>query len=265
MIIKFIILTLLVFCEVLRVECNGKMGMMESSMGEPSAVEPSKEHVIETEMPPVVEPPKETAVEPSMAHPSAVEPIFTVVGSKTLRADEPYKCAITNHGPINGADVPDLTLTVGLEGVGFNGQEFSLIQNATVPSGKTQTFKLKLMGLVPGVFNLVARTQSISKSVQLYFNKQLVSVYIQLSKPVYGISDLIEFRVFILNSRTKPYKIADTSTIRILDPSNNQIKAWKNPSFKQGLYEGQWQLSEALTGEWTVLVEADGQVSTIYL
>ena len=213
-----------------------------------------------------VDPENEPSEEPSSAvmisypEPYALrqKPIFTVVGSKTLRADEPYKCAITHHGPL---DSPDITLNFGLEGVGFDGQEFALFQNTTISSGKTQTFKLKLMGLVPGIFHLVARTEGISKSVQLYFNKQLVSVYIQLNKPVYGLSDLIEFRVFILNSRTKPYKIADTSVIRILDPSNNQIKAWKNPTFKQGLYEGQWQLSEALTGEWTILVEADGQVS----
>lgn len=63
-----------------------------------------------------------------------------------------------------------------------------------------------------------------------------------------------------MNSRTKPYRIKSESKVWILDPGNNQVKIWKEPSFVKGLFASSLKLFDALPGTWKVLVEADGEV-----
>lgn len=131
--------------------------------------------------------------------------------------------------------------------VSFNAQQFQQIKD-----------------LVPGKFYLKAMTEDFSKSVPLYLNAQRVSLLIQINKPVFRTDDNFEFRIFALDSRTKPYKINDTSKIWILDPVNNQVKTWNDPTFVRGLVEGNLLLADAEPGTWKLLVEADGQVRSIY-
>lgn len=114
--------------------------------------------------------------------------------------------------------------------------------------------------LTPGLFTLKASSGDFNKSTALYFNAQRVSLFIQTNRPVYRPNDRIEFRVFALDSRTKPYEILDASKIWILDPGNSRVKLWKNPTFVKGLYESHWMLSDAEAGTWKILVEADGEV-----
>lgn len=83
---------------------------------------------------------------------------------------------------------------------------------------------------------------------------------IQVSKPIYKPDDLVDIRVFIVNSRTKPYRIKKTCKVWILDANSNQVKAWKDPEFTRGLFESSLQLNDAESGAWEVLVEADGEV-----
>lgn len=83
---------------------------------------------------------------------------------------------------------------------------------------------------------------------------------IQLNKPVFIPNGFVQFRIFALDSKTKPYAIKQASKVWIIDPFNNQVKVWKNPSFKKGLLEESLQLNDAEPGVWKVLVEADGEV-----
>lgn len=198
---------------------------------------------------------------------------FSIVGPKTLRVDEPYKVAVTNHG-LNPS-----TVAVGLEGIGYDGEEFEVSRDVETIPGETSLVKLKvrkhpklvkllketlffqLSDLRPGKFILKATGEHFSKNVSLYCNSQRVSCLIQLNKPIYKPDGLLEFRVFAINSRTKPYRIKKSSKIWFLDPGNNQVKVWEDPEFIRGLYEGSLQLIDAEPGKWTILVEADGEVS----
>lgn len=105
-----------------------------------------------------------------------------------------------------------------------------------------------------------ASGEDFEDSVSLYLNSQRVSLLIQVNKPIFKTDDLIKFRVFAVNSRTKPYSVKDESRIWILDPGNNQLKSWEDPLFFKGIYEDSYQLNDAEPGIWKILVEADGQV-----
>lgn len=198
---------------------------------------------------------------------------FTIIGPKTLRADEPYKVAVTSHG-LNPS-----TVAVGIEGTGYDGEEFEVSRDVEILPGETSLVKLnvrKLLKLLklfyenlffqledlrPGKFILKANGDNFSKNVSLYYNSQRVSFLIQLNKPFYRPDGLLEFRIFTINSRTKPYKIRNSSKIWFLDPGNNRVKVWEDPEFHRGLFEGNLLLVDAEPGKWTILIEVDGEVS----
>lgn len=63
---------------------------------------------------------------------------FTVVGPKTLRIDEPYKFAVTSHD----AHASSETITIGIEGSGFDGRQYKVYKNVTTVPGETKTADL---------------------------------------------------------------------------------------------------------------------------
>ena len=65
---------------------------------------------------------------------------FTVVGPKTLRINEPYKLAVTSHDP--GPYASSETISVGIEGSGFNGKEFKFFKDVETFPGETTTTDL---------------------------------------------------------------------------------------------------------------------------
>lgn len=121
------------------------------------------------------------------------------------------------------------------------------------------------MNLTPGKFSLTATSNEFSKSIGLYCNPQRVSILVQLSKPIFKPDSLVEFRIFAINSRTKPYRIKDTSEVWVLDPNNNRVRLWEDPNFFRGLFEDSLQLTNAEPGIWKILVEADGEVGFEFL
>lgn len=64
---------------------------------------------------------------------------FSVVGSKTLRIDEPYKVAITNH-----ESNTTCVITVGIEGTSFDGDNYDIAEVVSVEPGETATIKLEV-------------------------------------------------------------------------------------------------------------------------
>lgn len=207
---------------------------------------------------------------------------FSVVGSKTLRIDEPFKFAVTNHNALRSE-----TVNVAIIGSTFDGEEYEVFRDVTVAPGETSLAKLKVLvlfklesflkaqiksftanrrfspqlpGLSPGSFKLRALAANFSKEVPLYFNSQRVSVLIQINKPVFKPNELVDFRVFIVNSRTKPYLVQDSSKVWILDPNNNRARMWRSPLFVGGLFESSLQLNDADPGTWKVFAEVDGEV-----
>lgn len=114
--------------------------------------------------------------------------------------------------------------------------------------------------LSPGNFKLRAFSEGFSKWASLYVNSQEVSILIQVNKPIFRQDDFVEFRVFFLDSRTKPYSIKANSRVWILDPHNNEVKVWKNLKVTKGLFEGSLRLIDFDPGTWKIIVEADSEV-----
>lgn len=71
----------------------------------------------------------------------------------------------------------------------------------------------------------------------------------------------MKFRVIAINHLTRPYNVSN-GKLRILDPHNNQLKAWKNIGFNGGIFEGSFEYNDLSEGVYEVLAEVDGTVST---
>lgn len=62
---------------------------------------------------------------------------FSVVGSKVLRIDEDYAVAISSHQLTE-----NITVTVGIEGWSFFGDEYEVLQDVNIGPDETVTTKL---------------------------------------------------------------------------------------------------------------------------
>lgn len=69
---------------------------------------------------------------------------FTVVGPKTLRIDEPYKLAVTSHD----SHAPSETISVGIEGSGYDGKEYKVFRDISTVPGETTTTEFNVSGIL---------------------------------------------------------------------------------------------------------------------
>lgn len=83
---------------------------------------------------------------------------------------------------------------------------------------------------------------------------------IQFDKPIYKTTDVVNFRIFAIDSRTKPYKNAVNSRICILDLKNNRLREWKNVNFTMGVFRDNFEFTKLHPGEFEMIAEVDGTV-----
>jgi uncharacterized protein YfaS (alpha-2-macroglobulin family) len=98
----------------------------------------------------------------------------------------------------------------------------------------------------------------------LFFRKKYFSIFTQTDKALYKAGDLINFRLFAINSETLPANPLG-AVITVFDPSNLKIKTFTNVTFVKGKHENLLQLSQSPPlGNWKIRVEVEGEVS-IYI
>lgn len=119
----------------------------------------------------------------------------------------------------------------------------------------------------PGKYNFSVNAyepcldKSYYEVYELIFEKTEFSIFIQTDKPIYKAGDLVKFRVFSVDSETKPYNL-NSAVVTVLDSNGVKLKSSTNVTFIKGKYENSLQLSNGPTlGDWNIQVEADVLVS----
>lgn len=96
---------------------------------------------------------------------------------------------------------------------------------------------------------------------KLVYKKKTFSAFIQTDKAMYKAGDLVNFRVFAIDSETKPHNV-EGGSITITDSGSAKIKSFADVKFVKGKYESSLQLSESPTlGNWKISFAANGDVS----
>ena len=82
-----------------------------------------------------------------------------------------------------------------------------------------------------------------------------------MNKAIFMPGDLLQFRVFSIDSETKPINPTSATTITISDSNGNAIHSFQDVTFKRGKYENSFQLSEkARLGIWEVSANCGQEV-----
>lgn len=94
--------------------------------------------------------------------------------------------------------------------------------------------------------------------------KKKFSFFVQFNKAIFMPGDLLQFRVFAIDSETKMATPTAANVISILDQRRNAIMSFQNVTFKRGKYENSFQLSEkASLGIWYFRFTCENEVSAI--
>ncbi|XP_063430935.1 CD109 antigen-like [Mytilus trossulus] len=150
-------------------------------------------------------------------------------------------------------------------------------ENKTIASTQAQrvlrqgqgVVHIKVPGNTPAGYDYKIRVRVIGDitfdqtATRVQVSSKVSSIFIQTDKAIYKPGDLVQFRVFGINTRLKV--LTAPLTIYIQDPKRNRVKQFLNvrPSF--GVFAGTFQLSTLTNlGSWTIRVEQKREKSTKY-
>lgn len=116
---------------------------------------------------------------------------------------------------------------------------------------------------MPGHYYLdtFVKDMNFSKKVPLYFNFNKVTTIVLLDALIYKTSDIIQFCIMAVDSRTRPIKMSKKNKISILDFNNNVLKSWENVIFIVGTFKSNFEYRDLIEGFYEILVEVDETVS----
>ncbi|KAM3959264.1 macroglobulin complement-related [Aphomia sociella] len=131
------------------------------------------------------------------------------------------------------------------------------ILNLRIPSNSVPgQYKLHIEGLyLDNPFG----GRAFYNETQLVFSKRFMTIFIQMDKPVYMQGQMVRFRAIPINTELKAFGRA--IDVFILDPNRRIMKRWLSRQSNFGTVSLHYQLSDQpLFGEWTIRVEALGQI-----
>jgi CD109 antigen len=107
-------------------------------------------------------------------------------------------------------------------------------------------------------------TGEIFKSSKgLNINDKKSSTFVQTDKATYKPSDLVQFRILMLDAETRPFTLPTNAKLEIFvtDGGDNRVKQFDGAHFsKAGVFQGQLQLSDSpVLGTWKLHVKVGGE------
>ncbi|KAG5684460.1 hypothetical protein PVAND_013694 [Polypedilum vanderplanki] len=104
-------------------------------------------------------------------------------------------------------------------------------------------------------FTLTVTSDNYTESKAVTFVKKENSVFIQTNKGIFKPAEVVQYRVFSIDSESNAYDPKSPVTITLTDPRDNQIGKIENAEFVNGKFQGEWQLpSKPILGTWKLTV-----------
>jgi len=104
--------------------------------------------------------------------------------------------------------------------------------------------------------------EDFDSSLALHMNTKKYSSFIQTDKSIYKPGDNVQFRVFVLDADTKPFKLDNIEIFIFTDGGSNRVKLFENPKgkFVKGVYKNELQLSDSpVMGRWLIHVKVNNE------
>ncbi|XP_037043888.1 alpha-2-macroglobulin-like [Bradysia coprophila] len=173
---------------------------------------------------------------------------FTVIGAKSVNQNGKYSVAITSRH-LNDSDPPMLEVAI-------HSKAERMTQNITLTNGKSQSLEFDMNGSIADDYvNLTincVRGLNYNAIATLNLNTKSVSIFVQTNKPIYKPSDVVSFRVLVLDENLQ---LLNASNVRIfvIDAAQNRVQAFTNPVFRKGVFGAKFSLSDsAILGNWHI-------------
>lgn len=186
--------------------------------------------------------------------PSVIQ-CLSVVGPQVLRPFSTYSVAVAGSSRAH-------TLYVAVEGKRGNGEQFTQGREVQIPAASSRLIELEIGDPGPGQYALVARSTSgplFSSSAPLSYQPRSFCVFVQTDKRVYQPGDIVNFRVIALDKYLLP--VSGAVDVTVLDSGGSPIRQWAGVPLDKGILTEELVLAdEPALGEWTIQVEARGQI-----
>lgn len=181
--------------------------------------------------------------------------MYSVIGPGTIRSNFKYNVAVSVHK----AEAKSVIK------VGITGPSYNETKQIEVEPMSTTNVEFDVPKLSSGDYNLTAvGVEGIifHNSTKLNYAENKPSIYIQTDKATYKPSDLVQFRVIYLDSKTRPAVIDSPIKLEINDGGQNLIKQVSDIKLTKGVYAGELQLSDQpVLGNWNLAVKVGDEAT----
>ncbi|XP_052565344.1 thioester-containing protein 1 allele S3-like isoform X2 [Culex pipiens pallens] len=172
-----------------------------------------------------------------------------VLGQSTIRPFAPYSVTITNTMQKN----------IQLELVLY-GYDMNQTKKITLKRESEQNIAFEPQNVLGDSYKLVVRslnpTFTFKEEVELMPDTRL-SIFIQFDKLIYKPSDMVNFRVIVVDLNTRPVANLSYIEVRIEDSEDTSIREWQFAELQNGLFESSMQLpSSPNLGVWKLTVKS---------
>ncbi|XP_053958136.1 murinoglobulin-1-like [Anastrepha ludens] len=185
--------------------------------------------------------------------------------SALVRAEGQGRYSLTAPGTLHsnnlytvGVAVYQNTEPVTLK-VGLVGPEFEKIQTVELQPDESKSVQFEVPVLPKGKYNLTAEGVSgliFKNTTELNYANFHAITKIQTDKGKYKPGDKVNFRVLFLDENLKPGVADKDSVIWFEDGKRNILKEYKDFELKNGVFTGEFQISEfAVLGNWRLIVK----------
>uniref|UniRef100_A0A1A9W1S3 TEP1-F n=1 Tax=Glossina brevipalpis TaxID=37001 RepID=A0A1A9W1S3_9MUSC len=182
-------------------------------------------------------------------HFCAGQGLYSIIAPNTLRPNSQYHVAVSIHkasGPVK--------VQVGIVGSAYS--ELKVIEvrpystelvQFEIPALKYDRYKLTAEGLT-GI--------NFANETQLYFDHKQHTVLVQTDKAIYKPSDLVQYRILIMDANLKPARNYPKVRIILRDSGDNIIQSYRDIQLISGVYANDLLLADyPKFGEWSIEVQ----------
>ncbi|XP_011212289.2 CD109 antigen [Bactrocera dorsalis] len=177
---------------------------------------------------------------------------YSVIGPGTLHSNNKYTVGVAVY-----QNTEAVTLKVGLVG-----PEFEKSETIELQPDEAKEVEFDVPTLPKGKYNLTAEGISgliFKNTTELNYDNFAAITKIQTDKGKYKPGDKVNFRVLFLDENLKPGEADKDAAIWFEDGKRNIVKEFKNFELKNGVFTGEFQISEfAVLGGWRLIVKNGG-------
>ncbi|XP_070502088.1 thioester-containing protein 1 allele R1-like [Chironomus tepperi] len=183
--------------------------------------------------------------------------VFTVVAPYDIRQGKSYNIYV------RGFSIKStIRFVIRINGTSDSGEFLDIKRNAKITRDSSRTsVKIDTSSITSGNYALFVETENFAERRTLTYITKKYSFLLQLSKSIFLPGDLLQYRVYAVDSETKAVNPTCTSLVSITDGNGNEITNYQNISFNRGKYENSFQLSDkAGLGLWSLRFNCDDQM-----